>query len=206
MNQAAFTATFADWKLVKTRGVVQLVFEVPVEKADAAYNVLGGMPDAAQERWFAIARLTEQAARNEPVPASRNPVPASASLQSSNRGLCFRGDAGADREAAASPSDGPASRPFTELKYSQQAGILCSDPAFHQFLEMYSPDDWRDYASLPDPKFRAKLCVRRLCGVDSRADILPDTPAAAHWQQIVQSYRGWSPVTHASSKQEIMPL
>jgi hypothetical protein len=53
----AFRATFSDLKLVKTRKVAQLIFEIPIEQFDAAYEVLGGMPVAAEERWFGIAAL-----------------------------------------------------------------------------------------------------------------------------------------------------
>lgn len=52
-----FAGTYADWRLVRTRGVVQVVLEVPLDKADAAYQVLGGMPDSGKEVWFAVARL-----------------------------------------------------------------------------------------------------------------------------------------------------
>lgn len=54
----AFRATYSDWKLVKTRAVVQVVMEVPLSDADAAYEVLGGMPVHGNERWFGIAALT----------------------------------------------------------------------------------------------------------------------------------------------------
>ena len=54
---AAFKATYSDWKLVKTRGVVQVIFEVPLADSDTAYEILGGMPDYANERWFGIAAL-----------------------------------------------------------------------------------------------------------------------------------------------------
>ena len=56
-DKAAFSATYSDWKVVKTRRVVQIVFEVPLEAAGHAYNVLGGMPRFEKEEWFAIARL-----------------------------------------------------------------------------------------------------------------------------------------------------
>lgn len=61
----AFRAVYADWKLVKTRQVVQVVFEVPLHDADAAYEVLGGMPAPAAERWFGIAALAPE--RPQPV-------------------------------------------------------------------------------------------------------------------------------------------
>jgi hypothetical protein len=56
----AFKATYSDWKLVKTRGVVQVIFEVPLADSDTAYEILGGMPNHANERWFGIAALGEQ--------------------------------------------------------------------------------------------------------------------------------------------------
>lgn len=57
---AAFSATYSDLKLIKTRKVVQFVFEVPLEAAEHAMNVLGGMPSPMSEKWFAIARLQEE--------------------------------------------------------------------------------------------------------------------------------------------------
>lgn len=59
---AAFSATYADWKLIKTRQVVQVIFEVPLEAAGHAYNVMEGMPSPMQERWFAIARMKKPGA------------------------------------------------------------------------------------------------------------------------------------------------
>lgn len=65
MSASAFRATYSDWKLVKTRGVVQVVFEVPVADAGEAYDVLGGMPNSGSEQWFGIAAIS--AARSEQV-------------------------------------------------------------------------------------------------------------------------------------------
>ena len=56
-EQDAFSATFSDFKLVKTRKVAQLIFEVPIEQVDAALKVLGGMPRSDAEAWVGIARL-----------------------------------------------------------------------------------------------------------------------------------------------------
>lgn len=162
MTAAAISATFSDWKLVRTRGVVQLVFEIPVEKADAAYQVVGGMPDAAQERWFGIARLNEKVASTP------------------------------SREAAAVPSRSHASRQFNDMPLPQQAGLLCSDPAFHKYLSEFHSKDWRDFSHLPDPVQAATFCVRRLCGgIASRRELLPDTPEAEKWAEIVSWYRAW---------------
>jgi hypothetical protein len=75
MKNAAFRATYSDWKLVKTRACVQVVFEVPLEKANDAYEVLGGMPFAATESWFAIARLHESSMVDDAPGAAPSPSP-----------------------------------------------------------------------------------------------------------------------------------
>jgi hypothetical protein len=61
---AAFSASYADWKVIKTRRVVQIVLEVPLEAAGHAYNVLGGMPNFGGEEWFAVARLNKEPAQS----------------------------------------------------------------------------------------------------------------------------------------------
>lgn len=58
MNKpAAFRATYSDLKLIKTRQCVQVIFELPLADFDAAYTILGGMPNPASETWFGIAPL-----------------------------------------------------------------------------------------------------------------------------------------------------
>jgi len=66
VTKAAFQATFTDWRLIKGRKVVQIVFEVPLEGADEAYRVLDGMPDPGASVWCAIARLREETAPSSP--------------------------------------------------------------------------------------------------------------------------------------------
>jgi hypothetical protein len=54
---AAFGAVYSDLKLIRTRKCVQIVFEVPIENFDHAYQALGGMPDNSRSDWFAIAKM-----------------------------------------------------------------------------------------------------------------------------------------------------
>lgn len=56
-DEAAFQATYSDVKFIKTRQVVQFIFEVPIEDATRAMEMLGGMPNPAAEVWCGIARL-----------------------------------------------------------------------------------------------------------------------------------------------------
>lgn len=57
---AAFGAEYVDWKLIKTRGAIQIVFEIPLEAADVAYKVLNGMPAQDRSAWFAIAKMEKK--------------------------------------------------------------------------------------------------------------------------------------------------
>lgn len=102
---AAFSATYADWKLIRGRKVVQVVFEIPLEKADEAYQVVGGMPDAGAEKWFGIAALTPAATEARQSPISDAPT-----------------------------AGEPHKKSWEEIMPSQQAGILCSEPHFWMFL------------------------------------------------------------------------
>ena len=49
-------ATFSDFRLVRTRSIVQLIFELPIEQADSALAELGGIPQPSQERWVDIGK------------------------------------------------------------------------------------------------------------------------------------------------------
>lgn len=104
----AFRATYSDWKLIKTRGVVQVVMEVPLADADAAYDVLGGMPVHGKERWFGIAALKSPA--EEAPAAPRQDVPHD------------------------SRPDGAKRMDWRNVQPAAQAGIRCADPMFRAFL------------------------------------------------------------------------
>ena len=63
-DRAVISATFSEWKMVKTRKTLQLVFEVPLEKQAEVLRVLGTpMPD--KEHWCAIAPLVEKPKASE---------------------------------------------------------------------------------------------------------------------------------------------
>lgn len=54
---AAFRANFTSIKLVPSRGVMQLIFEVPSEMGQSAITALGGLPSPSHQPDVAIARL-----------------------------------------------------------------------------------------------------------------------------------------------------
>lgn len=113
----AFRATFSDMKLVKTRQVAQLIFEIPIEEFDAAYEVLGGMPVPAKERWFGIAAIKSTAEENRAQPRQKDSSP--------------------------SPHPGGAKRmDWRDMQPAAQAGIRSNEPEFWAFLRevMTYPD------------------------------------------------------------------
>jgi hypothetical protein len=108
MTAAAFRAEYADWKLIRTRKVVQIVLEVPVETADEAYAVLGGMPVTGQSVWCAVARLKEG-------------------------GEAHRPELHTTGHDNAPPVPAPA-QPGRAKSPAQVAGYLCTLPPFWKFL------------------------------------------------------------------------
>lgn len=196
---AAFSAAYSDWKLIKTRGVVQVIFEMPVEESHLAYAALGGMPDQNQSVWCAIARLTEgkevvpdTAERSNAVTErpDKTPPPSVSAKQ-----------AGATPEPWPSDDDDPnwaandrGRKKWEDYSPSQQAGILCDDPVFQKFLKENWPSLWAMYARLyqkdrePD---MAAVFVREECKVSSRSEIKLGTPAAERWNDLVANFRAW---------------
>ena len=70
MTAAAIRAAYSDWRPVKSRKVLQLVFEVPLERQTEVLTMLGApMPD--REIWCGIALLRDPA--HAPVPVSGPP-------------------------------------------------------------------------------------------------------------------------------------
>lgn len=167
MTAAAFKATYADWKVVKTRGVVQVVLEVPLSEEGAAYKALGGMPNPAEERWFGIARL--------------NPEQKGEAEQS------------VSEVSRPSPPAGGAHKSWDELSPAQQAGILCDDDSFHAFLRERDSYIWGSFiARYHGGKVEAAVAyIHRHCGVSSRADIKNHSGALQAWANLVRDYRAW---------------
>lgn len=73
-------------------------------------------------------------------------------------------------------------RPFASLPLSQQAAMRTEDKTFQAFLETETPiHDQESYAD----------AVRAVCGVESRSDIRPGTPAAIAWMALEARYQSW---------------
>jgi hypothetical protein len=118
---SAFRATFADLKVIKTRQCVQIILEVPTEQFDAAYEVLGGLPNPAAERWFAVAALAQDS-----KPASERPQAV----------VLDKPQLGGKRD-------------WRDMPPSQQAALRCNNAAFNAFLKEKWHDDWNEAGADP---------------------------------------------------------
>lgn len=108
MKPAAFKATYSDFRLVKGRKIAQFIFEVPLEGADEALEILGGVPRPDREAWCAVARL--QGSEVTP-PATEDTVP------------------------SAQPAPVPTpDKPARARPLAQRVGMRCNDPKFWAFL------------------------------------------------------------------------
>lgn len=163
----AFRATFSDMKLVKTRQVAQLIFEIPIEEFDAAYEVLGGMPVPAKERWFGIAAIKEpQRKEADPKSTDRTPVKPQPELDTAPAGV-KRAKIG-----------------WNDMQPAAQAGIRCDDAVFWAFL-----NETRKY-DVDDPTGAAEA-VREICGVNSRVEFGTDHRKRVLWHQLDVEFQAW---------------
>jgi hypothetical protein len=163
----AFRATYSDWKLVKTRGVVQVVMEVPVGESDAAYEILGGMPVHGKERWFGIAAIKSPEEKEDRAkPRQSNPP---------------------------SPHPDGAARQkmdWREVQPAAQAAMQCDKPVFWAFL-----NETRGYG-IDDPTGAAEA-VREICSVQSRSELGTNHKARVLWKQLDDEFSAWKALEHA---------
>jgi len=162
MTAAAFRATYSDWKVIKGRKVVQVVFEVPIESADLAYQVVGGMPHPGTEAWFGIAKLDPRQQQEEQAASSKTPVPTAQPRQPN-----------------------PAGAP----SYAQRLGIACGKPSFWRFLEEQKLQA-KPYAKIACDDEAADV-VRFLLDVKSRSETVVGTPAGNRADALLSEYTAW---------------
>lgn len=142
MTEAAFKAVYADFKIVKTRSVVQIILELPIEGGDAALEALGGLPRPDREVWMGVARLGVTRASDAPKQLEKPPA-----------------------------------RDWKDLPPATQAGIMCGDAIFWEFLRI---DGWSVFSNL-----EAAAVMREMLHVRSRADIKADDPA---WTNLLKRW------------------
>lgn len=111
-GKSALMGSFADFKLIRGRKVAQVIVEVPIEQADLALSVLGGLPQPHTERWIALARLNPSVATDQ-----------------------------GEEEPVSRPSSPATRQAWQDMKPSQQSALRCRDRAFIDWLGMGGSDE-----------------------------------------------------------------
>lgn len=142
-------------------------FCYPLSDFDAAYEVLGGLPDSSKERWFGIAAINigKEAMQNlstsEPDEAKPQP---------------------------SQPQAG-AKRNWRDLKPSAQAAMNCDKPVFWAFLNETRLSETR-YSKVHN-KEAAAITVRDICCVSSRSLLDTEQAARVIWHQLDTEFQVW---------------
>lgn len=74
---------------------------------------------------------------------------------------------------------------------TKEAGRLCGDPRFAEFLREIKRDELLKRAAGKVPPTDVAGCVRLLCQVESRAEFDKDPEAAARWRALHSEYTAW---------------
>lgn len=160
---AAFRATFSDMKLVKTRQVAQLIFEIPLADFDAAYEILGGLPNPAAESWFGIAPLTPR-------------------TEKENRKTIVQDESPESRQVVEKPPAGK--RDWLSTPPAQRAGILVNEKLFAAYLREEHPDEWHETGE-------ADACLKFICNIDSKRELATNAKAEKLFDILTVDYRAW---------------
>ena len=165
-NMTAIRATFSDVRLIKGRKQAQLVFELPIEQADAAIAALGGLPRSDMERWCGICLLNS------------DPVTAAESGDADQSGIPRPPE---PSQAAGEGRDTPRRR-FHELSRREQAVLLCKDVRFQEWIGLKTSigTQWAED--------EAAGYVRNQCAVKSRADLDTHPGPAQAWDRLHAQY------------------
>jgi len=156
-NLPAIDGIYADLRQVKSRGIWQVLIEVPYEKAERLVDIFG-LPRQDEPTWLAIARLTNPPGTN-----------GSAATQAS-----------AAQEGTPTPSKpsvpGGAKR---ERTLPEKVGMRCAEKRFQEWLvESGCAVSWAS-------EEQAAFYVRSVCGVKSRKEIVPENVVAAKaWRDL----------------------
>lgn len=113
-------ATYADLKTVKTRGVCQIILEMPIEGMADAFALLGA-PVPGNEVWVAVARLMTGAELERGIEALAPPARKPASLAQIAGILCNEG--AFQRFVRAADADAAAEYVRVHCRVSSRANI-----------------------------------------------------------------------------------
>jgi hypothetical protein len=153
--------TYADLKIIKTRSVVQIVVEVPLERGKEVTDLLG-LPQPNAEIPVVLARL-----HADKIEKPTNVV------QIEDH-----------RPPEDMPLDDEPHKPPRPL--SQIAGMFCNNVLFQTFIQEES-EGWTHRPTTDE----AAEWLRHSCGIKSRTELNTNEAAAARFHKIRVQYHAW---------------
>lgn len=206
MTPAVIRGTFSDWRPVKTRGVLQLVIEVPVEQAQHVMDTLG-FPMPGEEKFVAVALMNAVGGGGAPSAGTAEPVgrpgheadsvrvhDQQATHSSGPQGRADGQGAGV-AETSEPPSgqtaapDAPKPRtPFRELKPSAQAAMKCKEPEFQRWVASAVVEGTMSPIGSARCAQETAAMVRAKCLVDSRSELDTNLEKAARWAALLTEF------------------
>ena len=150
-SPAVVAGTFVDLRMLRSRGVAVMTIEFPGEQYNHVLAALGGMPAPSESRWVAVALLDPNASL-PPAPPVRQVIP-----------------------PPHKPVQVREPRRWREMKFSQQAGTLGSDPEF------------RAWVGAADEAAAARF-IRERCGITSRTELETNPLAAEQWLALSRAF------------------
>ena len=172
---SAFQACFTDWRLIKGRKQIQLVFEIPLEAGDLAYKALGGMPDPGQSVWCAIARLQQQKGGD-----AKSVLQSTQSVDKSPR-----------PQSPQPPDKAGGAKSWHTLSPAAQTGILRNEMKFQKFLQDEFDSIWLALLKDGTDVECAVAFIHWRCGVNSCSEIKRGEESGDAWNDLVSQFRAW---------------
>ncbi|CAB4141110.1 hypothetical protein UFOVP413_49 [uncultured Caudovirales phage] len=161
-NLRVVIAKFCDYRPVKTRGVLQIICEVPAENSQDAMNRLG-FPLPGKEIDVVIVRmngLSGDQATAQSLAEQAEPPKAITALK-----------------PAASGTNGNG-------KIVQRAVLISKDKRFHRWASESMPDLWDGYFGTLADDERARKIILRLCKIESRSELAHDDMAGSEFLKL----------------------
>jgi hypothetical protein len=169
---AVIQATFSDWRTVKGRKQLQLIFEVPLEQQGEVLAMLGA-PEPSNPRWYAIAEMMTE---KQLIGALED------------KGYIPKEQPSPSRDSNSTAAG--AKRSWNELPPATQAGIRCGEKAFQKFVTEngYAPDDLGPEISGED---LARAGILHYCSIKSRSELSVNDYAWEKWVRMDKEYLAW---------------
>ena len=183
-DRCVIEGSYADFRLVKTRSVAQLVIEIPIERA-AAFIEAFGIPLPGQEIAVAIARLVEIGDDEQPVEPVEHVLStnrangghARAEALSPERRKEIASEAAKARWKKASERGKAAFRAKSDMeKDVTRAAMLIKDERF-QYWMVAEPDE-----------IETDRCLKETLNITSKREIATDPVANARFRTMVTTF------------------